>query len=496
VLFFGLGLATLDDYGITWDEEASYTAGVQNLAIVRAVLSGQEPPPWFGHEILGYQFVFDSLRALFATRVGPLFFEPESVLAFHLFNLILSSGSLWLLHRLILELGGSGRMAALAALALAALPRFLAHSQNNPKDVIGLFCFEAALLLVVRGASRPLRSSVPAGLGLGLALASHVVSVLVVPIAAFWLLVHGEGPWRRKCLRLAALCTIAPPAALICWPWFWRDTLARVQETLAHLSTFQPDVPVLYLGTVYPYANPPWHYSPVLLAVSTPVLLWIAAAIGACQLRAGARGRRVAQLALVWIGVMAAADLLAPSHYDGVRHLLPIFAPIAALAGLGADRVWERTLRAPLGLGLAAAVTLSVLDLVRMHPYHNSYLNEIARIIWAEQPERSFGLHTWGAAYKEGAEWLLQNAEPSAAVVVPIGPQCARPYLEGRMLFYVSPPRDMPYRPTYLMFVTRVAAYGPLISYVQQNLEPVFSVGRGGATYLEIYRLPPELLGR
>ena len=71
-LLFLLGLATLEDYGITWAEEASYTAGVQNLAMIRAFFAGEELPAWFQHEIIGYQFVFDSLRALFATRVGAL----------------------------------------------------------------------------------------------------------------------------------------------------------------------------------------------------------------------------------------------------------------------------------------------------------------------------------------------------------------------------------------------------------------------------------------
>jgi hypothetical protein len=296
---------------------------------------------------------------------------------------------------------------------------------------------------------------------------------------------------------------VAAPAALVCWPWFWQDPWERVQLVVTRVSRFQPvDVPVLYLGTIYPGADPPWHYSPVLLAVSTPVLLLIAASIGCLQLRAGAPGRRLAQLALVWIAVVLVADLLAPSHYDGVRHLLPILPPMAALAGLGTHAVWERilrlprSLRLPLRFALAAAVAALALDLVRMHPYHDSYLNGVARRIWTDEPELSLELDTWGAAYKEAAEWLLENAEPNPVVIVPIGPHCARPYLEGRMLVYAGVPRDMAHRPTYLMFVTRAAAYGELIAYAKANLDPIFSIGRGRATYLEIYRLPRGLVGR
>ena len=68
VAFFLVGLVGLDDYGITWDENVSYLAGLRNLEMVRGVL-------------LGYQFVFDALRALFTTQANALFFEPGSLLA-------------------------------------------------------------------------------------------------------------------------------------------------------------------------------------------------------------------------------------------------------------------------------------------------------------------------------------------------------------------------------------------------------------------------------
>jgi hypothetical protein len=40
------------------------------------------------------------------------------------------------------------------------------------------------------------------------------------------------------------------------------------------------------------------------------------------------------------------------------------------------------------------------------------------------------------------------------------------------------------------MFMTRVGDYSYLIRLAREHLEPIFSVRRGKATYLEIYRLP------
>ena len=114
---------------------------------------------------------------------------------------------------------------------------------------------------MVRAACRPLRFSVLAGLGLGLALASHVLSVFAILIATVWMLAAGEGPGRQRCLRLATVAAVAAPTALICWPWLWAETWARLQWIVEHLASFEPDIVVLYLGTLYPRAGPPWHYT-------------------------------------------------------------------------------------------------------------------------------------------------------------------------------------------------------------------------------------------
>ena len=195
------------------------------------------------------------------------------------------------------------------------------------------------------------------------------------------------------------------------------------------------------------------------------------------------------------------ADLLAPSHYGGVRHLLPILPAMAGLAALGIDTVWERirlgsrSARIVLGIALATGTVTLAVDLVRSHPYHDAYLNAVARFVWADEPERSFELEIWGGVYKEGAEWLLENAERGGVVVVPIAMHCARPHLQGRMPVYATLPREVGDRPIYLMIMTRLSDYTPLIRSAKAQLDPIFSVRRGNATYLEIFRLLDSAAG-
>ncbi|HLE83810.1 MAG TPA: glycosyltransferase family 39 protein, partial [Thermoanaerobaculia bacterium] len=143
--FLFVGLSVLDDFGMTWDENESYGAGLQNLEIVRTVAAGGTDFAWPWHELRGYQFLFDTARAGFALLVAPVPIE-----AFHLFHLLLSSATLFLTYTIALEVSGRVRTGVLSALVLATTPKFVAHSQNNPKDAVGLLVFALAVWAVAR----------------------------------------------------------------------------------------------------------------------------------------------------------------------------------------------------------------------------------------------------------------------------------------------------------------------------------------------------------
>ena len=61
--FLAFGLATLRDYGMTWDEAESWNAAASNLEMLRG--TGQ---PWAATHVLpGYYFAIDTSRALFVS---------------------------------------------------------------------------------------------------------------------------------------------------------------------------------------------------------------------------------------------------------------------------------------------------------------------------------------------------------------------------------------------------------------------------------------------
>jgi 4-amino-4-deoxy-L-arabinose transferase-like glycosyltransferase len=264
---------------------------------------------------------------------------PVPIAAFHLFHLLLSAATLLATYAVALELSGRVRIGVLSALVLATTPKLVAHAQNNPKDVIGLFVFALALWAVARAtrAAREGGGRAPfawAGAALGLAFASHVLSAMLVPIAAAWVLWRHPGPLRRRIADLAVLFVVAGAVAFLLWPWLWPDPAFRTARILRRIATYRVPLEVLYLGRTYSWADPPWHYFLVNLLAASPLVLTLTALYGALQARA-----QLTRFALLWFAIPVAVEAFAGARYDGVRHLLVVLPAVALLAAVGLDRL-------------------------------------------------------------------------------------------------------------------------------------------------------------
>lgn len=169
--FLVIGLLTLGSYGQTWDEAETRAAALLDLGFIKAVVSGAPAPVWPTHELPGYYFIVDVLRGAFAWIISRRLLLMDEILAFHLFQLVLSSLSVFLLFLLAVRVSGRLRIGILSAMILVLFPQFVAHSQNNPKDLPGVFAFLLAIYaLSGLGDSSPARRTVYSGLALGFAL--------------------------------------------------------------------------------------------------------------------------------------------------------------------------------------------------------------------------------------------------------------------------------------------------------------------------------------
>lgn len=494
VAFLVLGALLSHDIGPTADERETVRAGLRNLEIIAAWSAGEPLPEWRFHELTGFYFVLDTARALWARALAPLGIR-DAYQAQHLAHLVLSAATLWLLFAIARLAGASQRAALLTAVALATLPKFVAHSQNNPKDLPATFAFLLALHgVLATGLRGGLGRAALAGAALGLALTTRVHAVFAPLIGWTWLVLAGAPRTRRAVGEQLTLLATGGLCAIAFWPWLWPAPLEQALSAFQGLSDRVFTIPVLYLGEIHPAHQVPWHYRPVLLLATTPVSWLALAGLGLTALgrRQASSVREPARLAASWLAVLWLADGLVWSRYDGVRHFLMALPALALLAGLGAERAlrWLEARALPRALYALPCVPFAIgaLTLAVLHPYPNAVLGAPARLLAGQESDRQFELDYWGQSYLEAGRWLDAHAESDAEVIVPLFAPLARH----------STPRDVRAgsvadwlpddRPRYLMVLTRRAYWDEPLRDLELARAPDFEIRRSGGRLLAIYR--------
>jgi 4-amino-4-deoxy-L-arabinose transferase-like glycosyltransferase len=258
-------------------------------------------------------------------------------------------------------------------------------------------------------------------------------AILLAPLAIWilrWGIVRG---WRSRAIERPALeilwgiLAFAPAVGWLGNPAWWRETLPR----LAHYYMLNvdregalPDIRIYYLGETYLFSLP-WHNGWVLLAVTVPVSILIAGAVGlGYALRVAPRDRLPLYFLVHFLTLPVLRMLPTPAH-DGIRLMLPTFPFLAAFAGWGA--VWLADGLARLARRgdrptpfRAAVATLvvgwSMVQLVLIHPFELSYYNRLVggpSGAWS----RGFELSYWYDAFTPDTLTQINEEMPVGAAI-------------------------------------------------------------------------------
>jgi tetratricopeptide (TPR) repeat protein len=340
-----------------------------------------------------------------------------------------------------------GTPAALVALVVATFdPNLLAHSALVTTDMgVSLF-FLASIYAFYRYVKRPtLLRLLLAGLAAGLLLATKHSGILLAPMLL--LLIAGEivfAPKGRTALRLGgAFAAIVVIGVTILWAFYGFRYAARPAPlvlstslanyagglshfnstavlTIAHLHLLPEsylmglvDVKLMaqfYSSFVFEklYAHGVWWYFPAVIVIKTTLGLLALLALAATAIIAGClRGKRREILYLFVPGAFYLAIAMLAGMNIGARHILPLYAISAILAGAGlaalaaSSRRWTR-IAAWVGAALVVAHVASALS---VFPNYMAYANEA----WGG-PKNTYKLLSdsnddWGQQLYQVKEW-------------------------------------------------------------------------------------------
>ncbi len=346
-----------------------------------------------------------------------------------------------------------GRLeAAFACLGLMLMPRVFAHMHllalDAPVMAFSFLAVAAAYIAAQQEAQQQCRWAIWAGLSglsFGAAISFKANGWLVPFIVLPWLWIRRS--WRLSGAILAAYALLGPLVFVGTWPWLWHNTLERLVRYFSFFAKHYP-VGTLYWGKIYVIA--PWHYAPVMLAITTPPVILILTLLCIVLFLQRNKKRTTASQAsqppllnaiaknnndhvglMLWAVFVNMIPWIMPDapKYNGERLFLPVFPYLAVLAALSFGTIARflgqrlatsrREQQFIFALLLLFTLAPQIYQTGQFHPYGLSYYN---MFIGGLPGAARQGMEPtyWGEAFYAAVPWLNQHASPSAIVWINI----------------------------------------------------------------------------
>jgi 4-amino-4-deoxy-L-arabinose transferase-like glycosyltransferase len=533
------GLLSLDQFGITWDEPAPDHFYVGDLYLDtlhtgdwRSLTAGK-----IGRSMENYGPVFDLIGALNARVFHARWDLLSEDNARHL-HLVFTASLTVFFTCLLAGRAWSVPAGIFSALFLCAFPRFISDTFNNPKDNPVVFAYILCFYLYHRRLQTDKKVySIMLSLAAGLGFATRATFAINPGIILIYTILYLLAFRDREISFIKRLISfwdvwlalaMSLPMGMLLWPYLWHEPLTRLKE-IAEFYFFhetQAKLRILYQGRSYiPGLTMPWHYAPVMLFITTPLItlgaaFWglsclalrhVGAAFAPRSVSAepvGAASRRdpsqvetvgrdrdqcSGRLAfglflIVWI-VFGILPFVLPGQrvYDGIRHFLFVAPAICILAGLGLECVMlaiaRRARRVIAVTVITALYLLLFLNVFEYHPDYTVYYN--ALVGGPRGAFERYSLDYWGNSYKRGMEWINRNVPPRSSVLVMVAPQIARFYARPDLIM-LGPEElnaDPRLRFDYSMYVIRDGE-----ALRQASRGPVFQIVVKGQPILKIHQ--------
>lgn len=373
----------------------------------------------------GQQLAGERLAPLTAARLGPM--------------LLFGIAAAAMFYRLVRQYSFVAALGGVAA--LLTMPRLFAHAHFASFDGPLTSCWILAWALFAPAmASQQRRATTDTsrvrscfgwplawGAALGAAMSCKLTGWLAaLPFAAF-VLVYGN---RKTAAKFAVGLVVALATFWLLNPRLWHDPLDGMRSFLAlnlNRAGTAFDIPTLFFGTRYDsVVGLPWYNTVVWTCITVPVGTLALATVGIVSSvrRWQADGDGVV-LMLNWLVLLVVRALPGTPVHDAERLILPSFAFLAALAGVGCDRVWVWAGRAgiatrpaklfvvprrfgkPMALAALVAVYVgSATSLVWYAPQWLSYYNLASGGLRGADALGMEATYYWDALDGEVLDWL------------------------------------------------------------------------------------------
>ena len=395
--------------------------------------------------------------------------------------------------------------AIVGTVALILAPRFLAHIHNNIKDVPATVLFTFVIVSFFLGIQkRHLLWLIFAGTLWGLAMSAKANALFLPLILGLWLMyVLAERFFGgEKLLTKPELIGLLlfPGIGIITCFITWPSLLLNFPSSVLDYWEF-----LVRRGLE---GENTWKIRPLLLILyTTPLVTLFFASLGIAfallKWPTSKNFRALTVLIFVWCFIpVLRVSLPQTLDFDGIRHWMEFLPAFSLLAGMGAQFLFQdvlHMLQQPLRILTALLVFVPVLQWnISNHPSQLAYFNSLIGGLPGAQANH-FGEATdyWGSSYRQGISWLNTHAEPDAILYVGVAEHIVdavrstwlRKDIQFQSMNTFSKTNSGEHQVRYLMYITRMNWYSPLVQTYDKTLDPIYAIYVEGAPIMKILRI-------
>jgi len=436
------GLFIYDDYGISSDEPNERTNGLVSAQYFADFIEEKFPEsdPYLP-KLSTYRYRYYGVAYQFPMAVieHNIMLRGESIWLFrHLMNFLFFYAGVIAMFHLGADFFNDGRLGLLGASLLILNPRIFSHAFFNPKDTIFLAVFTVALYFSVRFWKEPIiKNALPAAITIAYASNVRIIALSLVLISAGLFFVDLIGKTKKvSCKPITLMVVVCGIFLFLFWPASWQDPLAYLGNVIRLFSDYTYwDFEVMYMGEFIRGAEVPWHYLPVWIGITIPIMYLVCFLFGTgitlkksfqqgWRTLTDHRHRTQIIFLLLFLVPPLLAIVLNSTLYNGWRHFQFIQAPFVMVIliginfGLNETKTIKplrfRTLLFPILLALLFFNMLFAgYWMINHHPHQYVFFNRIGYLAGRENFERDY----WRISMKQGLEFLLDYDSSDELVI-------------------------------------------------------------------------------
>ncbi|MDD4096019.1 MAG: hypothetical protein PHP22_07245 [Oscillospiraceae bacterium] len=406
ILMTLLGLLVTPDYGMPWDELLEIRTLGSNVREYVGLFKGEREEPT--RSTTGIVFPdykenvdMDHGQSVYYPLGPALFAKYETggprtlMLIWHVYTFLIFMAGVIALYFICKFLAGDWKYGVLGSLFLYLSPRFFAEGHYNSKDVValalGIICLALGIKMIE---SKRFVFAVLFALVAAIATNMRMNAVFLFGLLGILYLVHlsVKKQWSKRnfAVGLTAVLSFLGIYYLIS-PAAWRAPLQFIGYVFARSTNFEDWGGIVFFqGTIH--RPVPWYYIPVMIAVTTPILILLLVIAGHAtsilQLIRDIRKREFSKTTPYYIlcvfyimAFLLFTMIKLPILYNSWRHLFFLYGPMLILA-VGAVQAIVDRLKGKLkavAIGVVGVQLLAcLLIIIISHPFQYVYLNALA----------------------------------------------------------------------------------------------------------------------